>query len=120
MGPQETSDNTMIIISSSADVDYSKLSAQHYFDNKNSEDAKDTQGKQYFSTIDENLLAKKLGDVRNCENVDFSNDNGLIPHNSDKNSSKMMLSARFGKLFITKDNNNIFDDAGVKFTCEKL
>lgn len=124
--PQESSSDSIVVISSSAEVDLSKLSPQHYYDSKNSDDAKDTLGNQYFSTIDEDLLAKKLGgDVKSCENVDFSNDSGLIKHDSDEVSSKMMLSARFGKLFVTEnffleDNKNILDYAGSKFSCQKL
>merc|ERR1711976_331769 len=118
--PQKVDEEVMVVISSSAEVDFSKLTTKHYFDSKNSEDAKETSGNQYYSTIDEELLLGKLGDVKNCENVKFTEDNGLVVHDSDEVSSKMMLSARFGKLFVTKNKENILKDAVPEFTCEKL
>jgi len=74
----------------------------------------------YFSKIDEEILRAKLGENSKCETVSFSGDTGFIAHDSDEASAKVMAAARFGKLFVAKNNQDLVDDQIAKFTCEEV
>jgi len=118
--PNEGSDASVVqqilVISKNADVDYSKLSDNHYYDNEKKNDG--TNG--YFSKIDETLLKKKLGESNDCKTVSFENDKGLIVHNSDEASAKVMVASRFSKLFVTKNNEEFVNKEIDEFTCKKV
>lgn len=114
--------NKIVIITENAEFDVTKFGNElsHQFVSRGSVETWGGENNTYVSRIDEELLRVKLGENADCEMVQFNDDTGFIAHDSDEAGAKVMTAARFGKLFVTKNNNGLVDDRIAKFTCKKV
>jgi hypothetical protein len=113
-----TENNKIVIVSEKAEFEVAKFGNQlsnKWFPRSNS-----ATNNTYFSKIDEEILRAKLDGNAKCETVSFSGDTGFIAHDSDEASAKVMAAARFGKMFVAKNNQDLVDDQIAKFTCEEV